>query len=72
MRAKNLKVPKGEIFDPSDFHDLYTIKSLREGDFGVKIEKIKTNIYGFIWGREIPYASASGTNAQAQNTHQKV
>ena len=34
-----LKVPKCEIFDSSDFHDFYTIKSLREGDSGVKIKK---------------------------------
>jgi hypothetical protein len=34
-----LKVPKREIFDRSDFPDFYTIKSLREGDFGVKIFK---------------------------------
>ena len=33
-----LKVPKCEIFDRSDFHDFYTIKSLWEGDFGVKIK----------------------------------
>ncbi len=32
-----LKVPKREIFDRSDFPDFYTIKSLREGDLGVKI-----------------------------------
>ncbi len=32
-----LKVPKREIFDRSDFHDFYTIKSLRKGDFVVKI-----------------------------------
>ncbi len=32
-----LKVPKREIFDRSDFPDFYTIKSLREGDCGVKI-----------------------------------
>ncbi len=32
-----LKVPKREIFDRLDFSDFYTIKSLREGDFGVKI-----------------------------------
>ncbi len=32
-----LKVPKREIFDRSDFPNFYTIKSLREGDFGVKI-----------------------------------
>jgi hypothetical protein len=32
-----LKVPKREIFDRADFPDFYTIKSLREGDFGVKI-----------------------------------
>jgi hypothetical protein len=35
----NLKVPKREIFDRSDFPDFYTIKSLRAGDFGVKIKK---------------------------------
>ncbi len=33
-----LKVPKREIFDRSDFPDFYTIKSLRVGDFGVKLE----------------------------------
>ncbi len=32
-----LKVPKREIFDRSDFPDFYTIKSLRVGDFRVKI-----------------------------------
>ena len=36
-----LKVPKYETFDSSNFHDFYTIKSLREGDCGVKIKKIK-------------------------------
>jgi hypothetical protein len=36
-----LKVPKREIFDRSDFPDFYTIKSLRVGDFTVKI---KTNL----------------------------
>ncbi len=39
-----LKVPKREIFDRSDFPDYYTIKSLRVGDFGVKIKKILQNI----------------------------
>ncbi len=38
--APSLKVPKLEIFDRSDFPDFYTIKSLRVGDFGVKIKKI--------------------------------
>jgi hypothetical protein len=33
----DLKVPKREIFDRSDFPDFYTIKYLRVGDFGVKI-----------------------------------
>jgi hypothetical protein len=32
-----LKVPKCEIFDRSDFHNFYTIKSLWEGDFGDQI-----------------------------------
>jgi hypothetical protein len=53
-----LKVPKCEIFDRSDFNDFYTIKSLRKGDCGVKIKKIKKNIKGFIWGCEIPYTYA--------------
>jgi hypothetical protein len=34
-----LKVPKREIFHRSDFPDFYTMKSLRVGDFGVKIKK---------------------------------
>jgi hypothetical protein len=39
-----LKVPKCEIFDRSDFHDFYPVKSLWEGDFGVKIKCFKKNI----------------------------
>ncbi len=39
-----LKVPNCEIFDRSDFPDFYTIKSLCEGDFGVKIIKKIKNI----------------------------
>jgi hypothetical protein len=31
---------KGAIFDRSDFPDFFTIKSLRVGDFGVKIKNI--------------------------------
>jgi hypothetical protein len=33
----SLKVLNCEIFDRSDCHDFYTIKSLRVGDFRVKI-----------------------------------
>ncbi len=32
---------KCEIFDRSDFHDFYNIKSLWGGDFGVKIKKFQ-------------------------------
>jgi hypothetical protein len=39
VKKSLLKVPKREIFDRSDFPDFYTIKSLRVGDFGVKINK---------------------------------
>jgi hypothetical protein len=39
-----LKVPKHEIFDRSDFPDFYTIKSLRVGDFRVKIKENFKNI----------------------------
>ena len=52
--VKVKKVPKCETFDRQDFRDFYTIKSLWEGDFGVKIKKYLKNI----WGREIPYAPA--------------
>jgi hypothetical protein len=37
-KTNYLKVPKREIFDRSDFPDFYTMKSLRVGDFGVKIK----------------------------------
>jgi hypothetical protein len=37
--SNELKEPKREMFDRSDFRDFYTIKSLRVGDFGVKIKK---------------------------------
>jgi hypothetical protein len=57
-RETLLKVPKCEIFDHSDFQDFYSMKSLREGDFGVKIKNSLKNIQGFIWGRAIPYAYA--------------
>jgi hypothetical protein len=36
-----LKLPKCEIFDRSDFHYFYTLKSLLEGDFRVKIKKLQ-------------------------------
>jgi hypothetical protein len=39
-----LKVPKREIFDRSDFPDFNTIKSLRVGNFRVKINKNLKNI----------------------------
>jgi hypothetical protein len=42
--ASVAQVPKGEICDRSDFHDFYTIKSLWEGDFGVKIRILFKNI----------------------------
>ncbi len=41
--VNDLKVPKREIFDRSDF-DFYTVKSLRVGDLGVKIKKSLKNI----------------------------
>jgi hypothetical protein len=44
QNLERLKVPKCEIFDRSDFHDFYPIKSLWEGDFGVKIKCFKKNI----------------------------
>ncbi len=39
-----IKVPKCEIFDRTDFHDFYPIKSLWEGAFAVKIKRFKKNI----------------------------
>jgi hypothetical protein len=44
VRFGILKVPKREIFDRSDFPDFYTIKSLRLGDFGVKIKNLFKHI----------------------------
>jgi hypothetical protein len=44
VELTDLKVPKREIFDRSDFPDFYTILSLRVGDFGVKIKKNLKNI----------------------------
>ncbi len=41
---QTLKVPKREIFDRSDFPDFYTMKSVRVGDFGVKIKFFFLNI----------------------------
>ncbi len=38
-----LKLPKREIFVRLGFPDFYTIKSLRVGDFGVKIKTIFKN-----------------------------
>ncbi len=45
-QIKYLKVPKCEIFDRSDCHDFYPIKSLWEGDFGVKIKCLKQIFMG--------------------------
>jgi hypothetical protein len=45
-----LKVPKREIFDRSDFPDFYTIKSLRVGDFGAKINFFKQIFRGSFRG----------------------
>jgi hypothetical protein len=42
--SRNLKVPKREISDRSDFPHFYTIKSLRVGDFGVEIFYFFINI----------------------------
>jgi hypothetical protein len=42
--ADNAQVPKREIFDRSDFPEYYTIKSLRVGDFGIKIKQNFKNI----------------------------
>ncbi len=42
-------MPKREIFDHSDFHDFYAIKSLTVSDFGVKIKislKISRGSFG--------------------------
>jgi hypothetical protein len=50
LLGRGLKVPKREIFDRSDFPDFYTIKSLRVGDFGVKIKKIQKIFRGSFRG----------------------
>jgi hypothetical protein len=45
----HLIMPNCETFDRSDLHDFYTIKSLREGDFRVKIEFLKLIFSGSFW-----------------------
>jgi hypothetical protein len=42
----DLKVRKREIFDDSDFPDFYTMKSLRGGDFGVRIKNLFNKYLG--------------------------
>jgi hypothetical protein len=51
-------VPKCEIFDSSDFHDFYTIKSLWEEDFGIAINFFLFRGSFGIWSLEIPDAYA--------------
>jgi hypothetical protein len=51
-------VPKCEIFDRSNFHDFYTIKSLWEGDFGVKIKKCFLLFRVYLGARNSTSASA--------------
>jgi hypothetical protein len=48
-----LKVRKCEIFDHSDFHDFYTIKSLRKSDFGVKTKNVKKILRGPFWATKV-------------------
>ncbi len=42
----DLKVPKCEIFDHSDFHDFYTIKPFWVGGFGLKYKTCYFNFWG--------------------------
>ncbi len=49
---------KCEIFDRSDFPDFYTIKSLRVGDFGVKMKNLLKIFRGSFRGCKLPYAYA--------------
>ncbi len=46
-------MPKREIVDCSDFPDFYTIKSLRVGDFWVKIKKILKIFRGSFRGSKL-------------------
>ncbi len=69
-----LKVPKLEIFDPSDFHDFYTIKSLREGDFGDKI-KIFWSFFGaatFLMRMLCLLLRSAVPSKQAEHTRQEL
>jgi hypothetical protein len=68
-----LKVPKREIFDRSDFPDVYTIKSSWVGDVVIKILTYYFNFWGSYAAfsfRRACWAYASGTDAYAQHTHQ--
>jgi hypothetical protein len=59
-RSHISKVPKCEIFDRSGFPDFYTIKSLWEGDFVVKI-------FFFIFRG----AKSAVPSKHAEHTHQE-
>ncbi len=63
-----------EIFYRSDFHDFYTIKSLREGDFGLKIFlKIFSGSFGsakFLTRMISLILRSAVTSKHAEHTHQ--
>jgi hypothetical protein len=71
-----LKVPKCEIFDRSDFNDFYNINSLREGDYGVKIKKLKKIFRGsfgaakFLTRMLSLILRSAVTSKHAEHTHQ--
>jgi hypothetical protein len=68
---KLLKVPKCEIFDRSNFHDFYTIKSLREGDIEIPYAYAQSN-----FREDSPFktcsAYASVTDAYPEHTGQEL
>ncbi len=70
-----LNAPKCDIFDCSDCHDFYTMKSPRVGDFGFKIFIFHIckliRIY-MLWPLSVCWANASGTDACSEHTHQSV
>ncbi len=62
----------------SYFHDFYTIKSLWEGDFGVKIKKF-SNIFGGSFGAEkflmrmvSLILRSAASSKHAEHTHQEL
>jgi hypothetical protein len=78
LTLKVTKVTMCEILDRSDFHNFYTIKSVWEDDFGVKIEKCLKKFgdsFGaakFLTRMLILILRSAFPSKHAEHTHQRL